>query len=112
MARSSRDLSEVVAGVREELPIPHRATTSRALLDNEAVRVVTFAFDTGQQLTEHTAAGPVVVQVLEGRMRFGLDGSEHELGVGDCVYLAPGAPHSLEALAPARLSLVLVHHAA
>lgn len=112
MARSSSDISEVVAGVREQLPIPERATTSRALLDNEAVRVVTFAFDVGEQLTEHTAAGPVVVTVLEGRLRFEVDGAAHDLATGDCVYLAPEAPHALEALAPSRISLVLVHRGA
>jgi len=100
--------SQIITGVHADLPIPTQATTSRALLTNEAVRVVVFVFDTGEQLSEHTAATPVVVQLLAGRMRFQVDGSEHELTAGDVVYLAPGAPHALEALEPSRLSLVLV----
>ena len=111
MTHSSSDVSEVVSSVEEELPIPHRATTSRALLDNDLVRVVAFAFDTGERLTEHTAAGPVVVHLIEGRLRFEVDGAEHALAAGDCVYLAPGAPHALEALEPARIALVLLHDA-
>ena len=111
MARSSSDSSEVVSRVAEELPIPHRATTSRALLDNDVARVVAFAFDSGERLTEHTAAGPVVVHIIEGRLRFEVDGAEHVVEAGDCVYLAPGAPHALEALEPARIGLVLLHRA-
>jgi quercetin dioxygenase-like cupin family protein len=108
MPRTSLTDSQVVTGVHEDLPVQRHATTSRALLDNEAARVVVFVFDTGEQLTEHTAATPVVLQLLEGRMRLQLDGVDHELVAGDVVYLAPGAPHALEALEPARLSLVLV----
>jgi quercetin dioxygenase-like cupin family protein len=101
--------SQVITGVHADLPIPRQATTSRALLHNDVVRVVVFAFDTGEQLSEHTAAKPVVVQLLEGRMRFHLDGVDHQLAAGDVVYLAPGAPHALEALEPSRLSLVLIN---
>ncbi len=108
MSTSPSSPSQVVAGVHGDLPIPHRATTSRALLDTDAARVVVFAFDTGERLTEHTAARPVVVQLLEGRVRFELAGADHELTAGDVVYLAPGAPHGLEALEPTRLSLVLI----
>lgn len=109
MPRAALTESQVVTGVHTDLPMSNHATTSRALLDNDAVRVVVFVFDTGEQLTEHTAAKPVVVQLLEGRMRFQLDGVDHELAAGDLVYLAPGAPHALEALQPSRVSLVLVN---
>ncbi len=108
MPTSPSSTSQVIAGVHADLPVPHQATTSRALLHNDVVRVVVFVFDTGEQLSEHTAAKPVVVQLLEGRMRFELDGVDHQLAAGDVVYLAPGAPHALEALEPSRLSLVLV----
>lgn len=109
MSRRPKDISQVVTDVAEELPITRSATTSRALVDNDAVRVVTFAFDTGEQLTEHTAAVPVVVQLLTGRITFTVAGQEHELQPADCVYLAPREPHSLEALEPSLLSLVMVH---
>lgn len=56
MDRAPAERSEVVSQVAEQLPVTASATTSRALLDNDAVRVVAFAFDTGEQLTEHTVA--------------------------------------------------------
>jgi quercetin dioxygenase-like cupin family protein len=108
MARTSSDLSLVVAGLADALPITASATTSRTLVDNERVRVVAFAFDTGEQLTEHTAAMPVVVQVTSGSMRFAVEGESHHLASGDCVYLPAGAPHSLEALEPTRMSLIMI----
>ena len=108
MGRTSADRSQVVSHVADELPVTPSATTSRALVDNDAVRVVAFAFDTGEQLTEHTAAMPVVVQLLSGDLRFEVAGETHRLAAGDCVYLAPGELHALEALTPALVSLVMV----
>ena len=108
MGRVSADRSQVVSQVAHDLPVTASATTSRALVDNDAVRVVAFAFDTGEQLTEHTAAMPVVVQLLSGDLRFEVAGEGHLLTAGDCVYLAPGEVHALEALTPALVSLVMV----
>ncbi len=112
MARTPDDQSLVVTGLADDLPITTSATTSRSLVDNDRVRVVVFAFDTGEQLTEHTAAMPVVVQLLTGAMRFEVAGEAHHLSPGDCVYLAAKEPHSLEALEPSRMSLVMVRAAA
>jgi quercetin dioxygenase-like cupin family protein len=106
--RTPVEESVVVADLATELPVTPSATTSRVVIANDVVRVVAFAFDAGEELTEHTSTMPVVVQVLRGRLRFGVAGQQHELAAGDAVYLAPDEPHSLEALEPALVSLVMV----
>ncbi len=108
MARTPSSETVVVSGLTDELPISPAATTSRSLVDNDRVRVVAFTFDTGEELTEHTASMPVVVQLISGTMRFTVSGDTHHLTPGDCIYLPPREPHSLEALEPCRLSLVMV----
>jgi quercetin dioxygenase-like cupin family protein len=108
MARTPDDQSLVVSGLAEALPVTSSATTSRSLVDNDRVRVVAFTFDTGEQLTEHTAAMPVVVQLITGAMRFEVAGEAHQLGPGDCVYLPANEPHSLEALTPSFMTLVMI----
>ena len=50
------------------------AVVSRTLVKNGAGTVTVFAFDEGQELTDHTAAKPAVVQVVSGRIRLDLDG--------------------------------------
>ena len=112
MSPTPGDGSLVVSGLAEALPITASATTSRTVVDNDHVRVVAFAFDRGEQLTEHTASMPVVVQLLTGAMRFEVDGQSHQLAAGDCVYLASKEPHSLEALEPSLMSLVMLRGAA
>ena len=100
--------SSVQLGLVAALPVGAEATTSRVVVNNPLVRVVYFAFDTGELLTDHSSPRAVVVQLLDGAVRFRLDGEEHAMAPGDLIYLAPGAVHSLVADAPSHLSLVMV----
>jgi quercetin dioxygenase-like cupin family protein len=108
MARTPGDQPLVVSDLAKALPVTASSTTSRSLVDNDRVRVVAFTFDTGEELTEHTAAMPVVVQLITGAMRFEVAGEAHHLAAGDCVYLPARQPHSLEALEPSLMTLVMV----
>lgn len=108
MSKSPVTESTVTRGLHADLPITAEATTSRTVVSNDAARVVAFAMDAGQELTDHSAARPVVVQVIEGRLTFTVAGQSHELDAGDVVYLAPGERHAVVALTPCRFVLVLV----
>ena len=58
------------------------ATVSRTVLRAEGARLVLFSFDTGQELSEHTAAMPVLLQVLDGRLEVTADDRTVELRAG------------------------------
>jgi len=92
----------------EALPILAGSTTSRVLVTNDVMRIVQFTFDAGEMLTEHSSPRAVVVQLVSGRMRFTVDGTDHDMGDGDIVYLAPGASHALVAVSACRMTLVMV----
>lgn len=104
------DESSPHLGILDALPVGTEATTSRVVLNNPLLRVVYFAFDTGELLTDHSSPRAVVVQLLDGAVRFSLGGEEHAMRPGDLVYVAPGQVHSLVADAPSHLSLVMVAH--
>ena len=63
------------------------STVSRTVLRAEGARVVLFSFDSGQELTEHTAAVPILLQVLTGRLRIGADGEHVELAPGGLIHI-------------------------
>jgi quercetin dioxygenase-like cupin family protein len=108
MTKSATTQSLVIPQLHSELPIPEQATTSRTVVSNDAARVVAFAMDAGQELTDHSAPRPVVVQVMEGELAFTVAGERHELSAGDVVYLAPSERHAVVALTPCRFVLVMV----
>ncbi len=100
--------SSAHAGLLAALPVTPQATTSRVVVNNALLRVVVFAFDTGEMLTEHASPRAVVVQLIDGAIRFTHGGTETAMAPGDIIYLAPGEVHALVADAPSHLSLVMV----
>ena len=51
-----------------EIEIPREGTLSRVLYRDDRIRLVAFGFDVGQELTEHTAGSPAIVQGVTGRI--------------------------------------------
>lgn len=108
MSTTARSESVVRADLLADLPIPSEATTSRVVVNNDVLRVVLFAMDEGQELTDHAAARAVIVQMIEGRVRFTVGDEVHDVATGDVIYLAPNERHAVVAMTPTRFSLVLV----
>ena len=99
---------EFIEDVADLIAVAPESTVSRTVLRTEGVRVVLFAFDAGQELTEHTAAVPVLLQVLDGRLRVGADGKQVELAAGGLVHIGSRVPHELLALEPTRMALIML----
>lgn len=98
------DLPDVANLVEIQL----EATVSRTILQAEGARIVLFSFDAGQVLTEHTAAVPALLQVLDGHLRITADGRTVDLLPGGLVHLAARLPHAVEAVEPSRLQLTML----
>lgn len=84
------------------------ATVSRTVLRGQGARVVLFGFDTGQELSEHTAAVPILIQVLDGRLQVGSGDRRIELIAGGLVHIAAREPHDVLALEPSRMVLTML----
>ena len=81
--------------ITAEIDVPPDGTLSRVLYRDDHLRVVGFGFDTGQELTEHTATRPAIVQVVTGRLEVTVDGGTHELTPSSWLLIPANAPHSL-----------------
>lgn len=98
----------LLGDVATSLEIPDEGVLSKVLYRDDKIRVVGFAFDTGQELTEHTAAVPVVIQVVSGRFEFTAGDQATEIGPDSWMHLIASVPHSVIALEPSRLLLTLL----
>jgi quercetin dioxygenase-like cupin family protein len=90
------------------IKINEGATVSRTVLRAEGVRLVLFSFDSGEELSEHTAAMPVLLQVLDGALEVGADGQTAVLRPGGVIHLPTRMPHSVVALEPSRMLLTMI----
>jgi quercetin dioxygenase-like cupin family protein len=105
---ASRPPIDVHVDLANNLEIPDEGTLSKVLYSDDRIRVVGFAFDAGQELSEHTATIPAVVQVVSGRFRFEVREESWEIGPASWTHLDASVPHSVTALEPSRLLLTLL----
>ncbi len=81
------------------------AVVSRALVSNKAGSVTLFAFDQGQQLSEHTAPFDALVQVLDGEAQLTIGEKIVRARSGQMVLMPAGIPHAVKA--PERFKMLL-----
>jgi quercetin dioxygenase-like cupin family protein len=70
--------------------------------------VTLFAFDTGEALSEHSAPFEALLIGVDGSAEVSMLGELHEINAGDLLRLPPKAPHSLRALTPFKMLLVMM----
>lgn len=92
----------------ELIQVNPKATVSNTVLKGEGVNVVLFAFDKDEELSEHTAAMPVLVQCLEGEILISAEGREVTLKPGGLVHFTTRLPHAVKALTPAKMALFMM----
>jgi quercetin dioxygenase-like cupin family protein len=97
----------LISDPASEVTIQAGAVVSKVLHRGDGLNVTVFAFDAGEQLSEHQAARTAMVQILSGRLRFTVDAEELDLGPGSWLHMTPGAPHSLTATEPTVMLLTL-----
>ena len=95
-------------GIADLVQVATDSTVSRTVLTAEGSRIVLFAFDAGQELTEHTAAVPVLLQALDGAFEITAAGRTVALEPGTVIHLGTRTPHAVVARVPSRLMLTML----
>ena len=108
MAPPNPEEMTLIVDVAGRAALQPESTVSTTVLRADGARVVVFAFDSGQELTEHTAALPVLLQVLSGRLAVTASGRTVNVTPGDLIHLPARLPHSVVALEPTHLQLTLI----
>jgi quercetin dioxygenase-like cupin family protein len=101
---ASTRVDDLVAAAR----VPERGILSQTILDADGVRVVLFGFATGEELSEHTAARPAIIEIVAGTADVVVGGEAFVAGPGTWVHMAPRTAHSIHATAPLVLLLTLL----
>lgn len=68
------------------------------ILSNDSGRIIILVVPEGHEVASHSVNADVMVQVLEGEMRFTLEGREYAMHGGDAIRMSPGQRHSLYAV--------------
>ena len=84
------------------------AVVSRIVVKRDAGNVTLFAFDAGQELSEHTAPYDALVQVLEGDAAVTIAGHGHRLQAGDMIVMPAHQPHAVKAVSRFKMLLTMI----
>ena len=84
------------------------SVVSRIVVKAETGNVTLFAFDAGQELSEHTAPFDALVQVVEGAAEIIISGQPRRLQGGEMILMPAGQPHALKALKRFKMILTMI----
>ncbi len=86
------------------------SVVSRQITKEEAGNVTLFAFDTGQELSEHRAPYDALVHVLDGDVEVRISGTPYQLTAGDAIIMPANAPHALKAVKRFKMLLTMIRN--
>jgi quercetin dioxygenase-like cupin family protein len=96
------------ADLASEVQLPERGILSRTLHTDERLKVVLFGFAAGEELSEHTASMPAVLQFVRGEAELTLDGETMAAQPGTWVHMPAGMRHAIRATTPVVMLLLLL----
>ena len=85
-----------------------KSIVSRTIIESESGTITAFAFDKGQNISEHTAPFDAIVQVLDGRALFIVDGKSYEIRKNQIIIMPAGIPHEVKAIKPFKMLLTMI----
>jgi len=84
------------------------SVVSRQITKEEAGNITLFAFDEGQELSEHTAPYDALVHILDGEVEVRISGQPFHLKNGDAIIMPANDPHALKAITQFKMLLTMI----
>jgi quercetin dioxygenase-like cupin family protein len=97
-----------IRDLREPVETPGDGIVSRTIHNDDDVRVVLFSFAPGQQLSDHTAPLPAILEIVDGEADVTLADERVEGHAGTWIHMPAATPHSVAARTPVTLLLMLL----
>lgn len=90
-------LAETTIDLANDLDYQMGGIVSRILLKQPGGSVTAFAFDAGQELSEHTCPYDALLHVFDGQGIITIGGTTHRVAAGQIIRLPAHIPHAVAA---------------
>ncbi len=84
------------------------SVVSKTVVDKKAGTITLFAFDQGQELSEHKAPYDALVHVIDGEAEITISDKANHLKEGEIIILPANEPHAVKALARFKMVLTMI----
>lgn len=107
MAQKTFNTSEVY-DLKNMVDYADGSTVSKIITRNDKGNLTLFAFDKGQNLSEHSAPFDALVLVLDGTGKIIIDKKEHDVHEGQMIIMPANVPHAVEAEEKFKMLLTMI----
>ena len=88
--------------------IPEDSIVSRTIHNDDQIKIILFGFAPNQELSEHTASMPAIIEILSGEFQIQLGEDLIEAEAGAWIHMPANLTHSLVAKSNAKMLLTLL----
>ena len=99
---------EEILNLNKMISYQDGSVVSRQITKSEGGGVTLFAFDSGQELSEHTAPFDALVHILEGQAEITISGKSFHLGSGQAIIMPANDPHAVRATSQFKMLLTMI----
>ena len=101
------DLDGQITELRGDEHYVRSGRVGRTLVKAGPLRLTLTLIAEGVDIGTHHAAAPMTLHVLQGRLRYGVDHEEFEIGRGEVLFFGPGHAKDIRALEDTALLLTI-----
>ena len=92
----------------EKVEYSSNGIVSKKIIQKQTGNITLFAFDEGQELSEHSTPFDALVQVMEGQGNIIINGKDYFLDAGTSIIMPANVPHAVKAPGKFKMLLTMI----
>lgn len=105
---SQQSLTGNPFALKEDVTYNTGSIVSKTLVEGDSGTITLFAFDEGQNISEHSAPFEAIVYLLDGEAVFTIGGAEKPVKSGEMLIMPADIPHAVSAKTQFKMMLVMI----
>ena len=81
---------------------------SKSIISKDSGSITIFAFDKGQELSEHTAPYDAFLQVIDGKAEIRISSEKYNLVSGEIIIMPANELHAVKAIDKFKMMLIMI----
>jgi quercetin dioxygenase-like cupin family protein len=106
--KDSIEMTPNVQNLKNLISYQKGSVVSRSLIKKESGNITLFAFDKGENLSEHTSPYDAMVYLCDGEAEIKISGNIFNVKDGDMIILPANEPHALKAVSRFIMLLIML----
>ncbi len=92
----------------EAVEYSNGSVVSKTIIKKPSGTVTLFAFDKGEELSEHTASFDALIFITDGEAQITIGGEPHSVHSGELIELPANVPHAVKATEKFKMMLIML----